>query len=373
MWEFAALVAVGLSAHAAPPQYEAIPVPAYDDPGTYTRPVGLDSNGRVAANLYLDRRDLDHGPTRAMVWENNEWTLLPLAGDATQSHAYDISNSGIVGSLGGDWRDDLAGIVWHEDRTTLIPRQGNDEDMAHYVTGISAGGRLVGYLSNDRSREQRLFAVDGLDLEALEVGTTQPRWHQKPWPIPRINDLGSITFEREIDGRKRAMLYTEGSVIELPAPDELSTFATSINNDGVVAGYAHTDTSFLSVPVRWIDGEMEYLQMAPGHYGIGRVAINERGEIISNDSDEQDNYVPVMWSGDQRYELSDLVDLEPGYLVQTAWDIADDGSILVSILRRSTPDLPLDKYYAILSPIPATPTGGVLAVAGVAALVRRRR
>jgi len=365
------------AARARPPRYEVIPIPVYDQPDTDTWYVGLDGRGRVAANILDLTGGYPYVERRAAIWEDGEWTLLPLLGTATRSEVFDISNAGMVGRVGAESDEYLAATVWHDGGIKVVP---NPKPWlwfdVHAASGISANGRVAGMYRTSSSTHARLFTMNGLDVEVIDSDLTAPPpgfgWFYYG-TSPRINSAGSMLFDAQIDGHDRNAVYEDGSAYELPIPEwAVTSYAQSINDAGIVAGYvSKSDYSYRGLPMRWVHGDPEPLSMAGGEAGAWVGAINNSGAVVGT-VDAADGFsFGALWESDRRYTLSDYVDLPDGFGVFFAWDIADDGSILASIARQDMPGSPSESYRAILRPVPA-PAGCSLVAAGLFAVRRRR-
>jgi probable HAF family extracellular repeat protein len=145
--------------------------------------------------------------------------------------------------------------------------------------------------------------------------TTAPRYTLKdlgPFVPERINDKGQVVgFYLDIDGFPRAVLYENGTLIDLGTFGGNVSVPYGLNNLGQVVGYASTTEGFLHAFL-WEDGVIvdltpieKYPTLANGK-GTYASGINDKGQIVGTAFIDGVVSGPVLWDNGELIPLGTL-------------------------------------------------------------------
>lgn len=122
--------------------------------------------------------------------------------------------------------------------------------------------------------------------------------------------------------------WHDGVPTEIGISDPEALSVDDVSDDGQIV----FNRQYPSVPFRYRDGSAEQLPLVPG-YPIAQAAIidNAHGVIIGRVMDAgQSTQRAVKWTATNQAEL---LALPPGFPESTAQDIADDGTIVGSVIK----------------------------------------
>jgi uncharacterized membrane protein len=124
-----------------------------------------------------------------------------------------------------------------------------------------------------------------------------------------INELGSIAGNTRTAAGTRALLWQEGTLMNLGAPPGAdSSFAYALNDRSHVVGIANVAGA--SRAMRWRDGAMALLpRLSSDAAASAAQSINNWGVIVGSTTLLQPQYrqTATLWFGNQVVELDSLV------------------------------------------------------------------
>lgn len=316
---------------------------------------GINSGGVVAGASYWTG-----GATT--LWENGIGREMPFG----LSGANDINEAGhLVGNLGvgccevhGYFFD---GTTLHNIHTptmaalgtTSMPESINDHDeVVGWVRTLGGSGRSAYYWRNGVT--VMLGTLGGRDAEASS-----------------INNFGKVVgYSDAASGSGGAFLWGDANENDVSDPGEMiklpdmgfGSFATAINDSGVVAGTVHSGSHRL--PVVWKDATaFTPLPILPGATDGLPYAINNQGEVVGFTS----SFGATLWRDGQGYNLNDLFPASSGFRVKDAWSINDQGWITGDGFFAGEPT------GFLLIPVPEPNSLAILAIVLFPTRLTRRR
>jgi probable HAF family extracellular repeat protein len=240
---------------------------------------------------------------------------VTVVGDAGSS-GYGINGAGqVVGALTAT-SGDLHALYWNGSSALDLGTLGGATSIAY---GISDAGQVVGG-AYDAAGYQRPFSWTGGPLNDLGTlgGNTGAAY--------AINNSGQIvgTAATATEGT-RSFLYASGSMQNLgtlPSSGELYSYATAINDKGIIAGGSSAGEFLPPEPpyhafVRHTDGTLVDLGTFGGQFSEAE-GINDKGQVvgIAATSELHIDYAFLYDKG----VLTNIGAL-PGSTYATAWDI----------------------------------------------------
>jgi probable HAF family extracellular repeat protein len=255
---------------------------------------GVNDSGDVVGEGFLPNDSTSH----AFLWHRGVMVDLgTLAGD-TRSAAFDINNRGqVVGHSSGN--DGVPHpFLWSDGVMMPLPLlAGHTQGSA---VAINNRGQVVG-----QSDGQAVLWENGKVIALRVAGSS--------FSIARgINELGKIVGSAIVDAAgpfPQAVLWENRVARMLPAPAlpecpagdcVLYTFASAINNRGVVSGVAANQEEQPHA-VTWVNGRGIHLGTLPDgvdsflHDG----SINDEGDVVGGASvarNEFEGAAPILWS-----------------------------------------------------------------------------
>lgn len=190
-------------------------------------------------------------------------------------------------------------------------------------------GDVVGYGSQCVSCFPQAFRWRLRTVEALSlpVGPSSRARH--------INNRGQIVgWMGEGFGLgfpAEAFVWQNGVATSLGVPQGgVSSEAVAINESGEIAGHFNVETApgvFRRRGFHWKDGVFTDLGLWPGTDTVNVRGINDRGEIIGWCQQASIASVPFIWRDGVMTNLRTLLDLPPGFTLNFAWAINNQGQI----------------------------------------------
>jgi probable HAF family extracellular repeat protein len=338
----------------------------------------------------------------------NVTDLGTLGEGLSTSYARGINNSGqIVGAYGSQ-----VAPTFYDYRAFLYSGNGPMQDIGSlpdrpstWAYSINNIGQIVGYSAN--AAYARAFFYDNgtmTDLGTLsgEIGTTSRAFG--------INDVGQVVGE-SIDGYRHAFLYSgSGPLQDLGTLGGSESSACAINNNGLIVGWAKTDSNEPRAFFCSGNGTLQDLGTLGG-WGSWAKAVNDAGEVVgstytatgyehaflysgngpmldvsaasgmeavhsrANDINNKGQIVgeaggyAFVYSGGLITDLNSLTDPSSEWLLTEAYAINDHGQIVCDALSR----LSSTQHAILLTPVPEPSTFALLLAAAIGSLLWWRR
>ena len=203
-------------------------------PYAWTGAMDINDHGWVVGQAYAPPDGI-----RAYVWRGSgPIEVLPMPSGANSSYAYAINNAGaIAGSASTGYPlpppyPPSVAVVWQEGVAHVLPPLA--DGAAASASDINDAGQVVG-----------------------NSATTAA-----PWLV------------------RHAVLWDEGSPIDLGSLGRSFGLASVINAEGDIAGYATDPTGTESHAFAWSNGTLSLLDPAPGDVRSVALGINRSGEVV---------------------------------------------------------------------------------------------
>lgn len=283
-------VFISAAVTAEPPRFTLIELTA--PPGMHSPiPLGMNDSGLIVG----EATDDGQGPYMAAVaWIDDEpirLTGIALSGAQALAATDD-------GTIAGTTDESflVTAFTWNDGEITLLE---GTHGIAH---AINADGTVVGSVHDGGTRAAQW--VRGKVEHLLPVGTGSSAID--------INAHGEIVGWMFSDGW-RAFHWVDAQWCELPTlPSGTQAQAKAINDNGVIAGHAAlTASSHPVAAVLWENGTIVQLDAA-GATSSAANDINNAGTIVGR-ALSQGSVRAVLWHQGEMHDLADLVDLPDGW------------------------------------------------------------
>jgi len=306
----------------------------------------------------------------AVRWDAGVISDLGVLGTGRTSEATDINNAGIVVgySLTDSMNEVSHAMRWDGTVATDIGTAANGISRAN---AINDAGLITGAAAGDRSSwKQQTMLWDnnvGTNLGTLRGGEISEG--------RGINSSGTIVgASTSITGQfaNRAATSWNGTTetaLGCSSTDSNSSIANDINDTGIVVGYERfLDPIPNTNPTRfgnqyrakfW-DGSSCTILGSLGGIGSMANAVNANNQIVGYATTASRSMHATMWDGGSVIDLNELVSIQ-GWVLQTAWDINDNGWIVGDAYSYATGDT----HAFLLSigvPYEAVPEPGTIAL-----------
>jgi probable HAF family extracellular repeat protein len=335
---------------------------------------GINNAGVVSGTIY-------HGPfsiaSSAVTWSGGSTTYLDMAGGVFSTTAK-INNQGtVIGSIASIVHDDDMGdmplfkpAIWNNGVATTLPALG-DERFGNIAIGLNNAGVVVGL--SGVGPYGTTHAVKWVDGAAIDLGTAGA----DDSLASAINDNGQIVGRAATTTNHiSAILWQNGAAIDLGAQAGIvtNTWATDINNAGLVVGAQSSATGFNTYATIWDNGVATQLGSF-GYGSSGATAINNAGDVVGQARAADGTDHGVLWSNGGMTDLNNYLDASlraDGWILSSAADINDRGDIVGVISKADTGEA--RGFLLAVSAVPEPSTYAMmLSGFGLLAFAARRR
>lgn len=247
-------------------------------------------------------------------------------------------------------------ISWIAGQPQLLTTGAMSNGLAN---SINNSGLIVGQISSASGSSQAAY-WNGQTLTVLPGFTS----------ASAVNDNGDIVVSGNYGGHTGDFVWSNNSITAISsAAGDFS--ARSINNNGDVAGVI-TVSGGVSIASIWKNGVSSLLL---SNESIS-LDINDSDQIVGNAVNSDGSAYAFTYKDGSAFNLNDLIPSNSGWVLTEAVSINDDGVIVGNGLLNGHPQayvlMPDGASGFSLGQTPEPGTVGMLAVAGVM-LVRRRR
>jgi probable HAF family extracellular repeat protein len=241
---------------------------------------------------------------RTFVWrpDTGQSVLLPLPSGVIGMEGHDINDLGhVVGSM------EVPGtglgrvpFIWDGQQTHAIAMPAGA--INGYAYAVNNSDEVVGEF--DAGTGAHAFHWrDGIftDIGALIPVSSKAR---------DINELGEIVGEGIYPGYfPRAFRISGGAFEWLPEPPGfVQTFATSLNNNGLIVGAARITSFGAWRGLIWSSGSVEVLEPPPGRLWSGMTYVNDAGQALGSYSNGGGfDTITIIWQAGWIQTVSDFV------------------------------------------------------------------
>jgi probable HAF family extracellular repeat protein len=249
------------------------------------------------------------GQRHAVLWDHGEVLDLGLLPGAARSEAWDINDEGlIVGVAVAHPERTERAFVWHDGKVTELQSLAGPRGLAS-ASAVNSRGQIVGGSSTGPGPSVSDYhAVRWEGDRPTDLGTLPEGLESHAWDI---NDAAQVVGAAQNgDGVERAVLWSDGRILDLGTLDGIESVASAINERGWIAGTARTSDGS-SHAFLWRDGVMSDLGALPGGRHSRAYDLNDVGQIVGSAtrlSARGPQDCAAIWCDGQLADLNDLVD-----------------------------------------------------------------
>lgn len=307
----------------------------------------INNAGQVAGTL----RDPVSGAVHAYLWQDGLYTHLASPINKVSAISPDGAIAGeVIGSNDDSYLARPA--VYANGTTRMIPLLTPDARF-NGLTGINSAGKVSG---------TQYINGEGYGYTSFNgVTTALPTLGGSRSYASGMNEAGVVAGAAETaDGSFHAILHDDSGLLDLGTLGGSNwNEATDVNDAGTAVGYAEFGENYRAFI--YANGALQPLgTFAPGGRSIA-MAINNLDQVVGYGS------ITFLYSGGVTYDLNKLVPAGSGLLINTVYDINDGGQITGSACGTG-----VGCVGVLLSPVPE-PATGLMLLAGLALLHRLRR
>lgn len=304
---FAALSAASSVALAVLPQYSLTRLPTPE--GFLSQASGVSTAGVVGST--------DNGAaSMPALWTDSGRVDLPLLEDFTRGFANGVNNAGVVVGSVGKFHAPSQAVQWVNGQPSFLPTEDSDDDDTEFLFGsiasaVNANGVIVGQATNQYGDTGVVWTPDG--GVRLLMGLAPKNEPQFSW-AQSINNNGVITgWARDENGLGHAMRWDGDVATPLGTfVDGGETFAHAVNNNGDIVGWGTEDDEHGSAFVYSNDTLTPLPRLTGTDYGEA-FAISDDGLIVGQSlgAGIEGRGFATLWLNGQAYDLEQLI--APGF------------------------------------------------------------
>jgi probable HAF family extracellular repeat protein len=259
--------------------------PVQLDSPSFAFAFAINNQGQV-----VGRATMPSGETHAALWDRGRLVDLGALPGGTYSEAYAINDTGQI--VGWSMTDQSTCTAfdgcWHAflwENGTMTDLGGLDPRFQSYAYSINNRGQIAGASATADYPFGYWRAVTWLRGELMELGHPESATDA----LARgINARGTAVGYAHINGQSVPILWSQGTIVQLPAPAGSSAEARKINDRGQVVGYGNA-------PLLWDDGELTILPNPAGAARSEAHDINNQGVIVGDSLVNNGGMLAVRW------------------------------------------------------------------------------
>lgn len=252
---------------------------------------------------------------RAFLWQDGVMTDLGTLG-GIYSDAYGINDAGQVVGRATLANNESRAFLWQNGNMINLGTLGGSVSRAH---GINNNGKVVGYAYDVAANKRAFLWYNNAMMDLGDLGGTQS------WAYD-INESDQVVGHDELEGWPRAFLWVNGTMIPIGALGGSYSSARSINDSGQIVGTAQLSNENYSAFL-WQDGIMTHLGNLGGWEAVA-TDINNSGQVVGYSKNISGQNRAVLWQDGNIFDLNDLIDPNPQWVLAQANGINDIGHIV---------------------------------------------
>jgi probable HAF family extracellular repeat protein len=238
----------------------------------------------------------------------------------------DINDSGQV--TGSSYLSGTTGaihaFVYSNGKMTDIGTLGGSTSAG---VGINNNGQVTGVSATSTGDSHAFLYSDGKMADLGTLATLGGCCTQGN----DINDAGQVVGSENGPASPRALLYSNGQIIDLGTFGGSVSNAASINGNGQITGYAEIASVYLVHAFLYSKGAMIDLGTLRSDGGSEGKDINNSGQVVGFTAVASSSYSHAfLYSNGQMTDLNDLVDPTLGLTLLEATGINDAGQIVAN-------------------------------------------
>jgi len=320
--------------------------------GTFSLPGGINNGGDIEGFSTLPGDTAVH----AFLWQKGVMTDLGTLGGLNSLASWRLNERAEVGGDAETSTPDPLGedfcafgthlicppSVWQKGVPTPLPTLGGNNGFA---TGVNSRGEVVGQAEN--STPDRTCEAPQV-LQFKPVVWEKGRVQELPTLIGdsagaafTINDRGQIAgASGSCTTAFHAVLWQDGTVINLGSLGGTVNLLGDINNQGQVTGFSNPPGDATIHAFLWQNGVMTDLGTLPGDVGSSGDGINSKGQVVGGSFDVDGNTRAIIWENGVMTDLNTLIPVDsPLFLIEATGTINSRGQIAGIALQTSTGEL----------------------------------
>ena len=258
----------------------------------------------------------------AFLWQNGEMTDLGTLGGKS-SRATSINNAGVIVGQ-SDIPTDYDGgarhaFIWSNGTMSQLGTLGGSFSFAH---DINDAGKVVGNASTSDGSRAFLYSEGTM----TNLGTLPDDNGSSALSINNAGTVVGVSFIGDLS--QHAVKWQEGTITLLSD----SGIASDINESGQIVGYTFSLNELQHTvhrAVLWQNGTMIELGTLGGNESSAG-AINNAGKVVGQSTINETSNVrhPFVWHDGTMSDLNDLLPPNSGWTLSTATDINNNGQIV---------------------------------------------